>query len=68
MQRIIETPTYKSLDFVQRKIALNKTNRLVIENGYKVACHLGFKKWEQQSGFNNRNKQIVKELLEQDKL
>ena len=36
------------------------------ENGYKVAKHLGYEAWEKQSGFSLRNKNIVKELLEQD--
>lgn len=68
MVRIIETPTFKSLDFVQREMTLKKTCRLVIENGYKVAKHLGYEAWEKQSGFSSRNKNIVKELLEQDKI
>lgn len=67
IDRIIETDTYKSLSLMQRQILLKRQIRLTLEHGYHVATHIGYDAWEKQSEFCKRNKNIVKELLEQDK-
>lgn len=66
--RIQQTETYNSLSLMMKQLIIKRQSRLVIEHAYNVATHIGYDAWEKQSGFCNRNKNIVKELLAQDKV
>lgn len=60
---IQKTKQFKSLNSVQRELTLTKTNRGVIERGYNVAKTIGFESCEKMSGYSDRNKTIIKQML-----
>ena len=66
--RIRATETFKGLGDVAKKITLARNNTAYIHHGYTVAKNIGYKKWEKQSNYNYRNREIIKEILshEQD--
>lgn len=61
--KMIETPTYKKLDQSQQNVLLKKESVRQIEHGFNVATNIGVDKWESLSGLNDRQKNIVKDLL-----
>tara|TARA_R100000781_G_scaffold113591_1_gene82412 strand:+ start:13184 stop:13411 length:228 start_codon:yes stop_codon:yes gene_type:complete len=63
-ERLMETEYFNGLPKVVQKIALQKNNLNHIEHGYNVAMNIGFDKWESQSGFSFRNKEIIRELIQ----
>ncbi len=65
-QKIMETNAYKSWIPVLQKIAMSRNNINHVKHGFTVAGNIGYKKWESQCGFNQRNKDLIKELLENE--
>lgn len=61
--KIENTNTFKSLNPVQRTMTLAKTNLKHIEHGVTVAKNIGYEKWCEICQFTERNKNIVKELI-----
>jgi len=65
--KIRSTDTFKSLGGVAKKITLARNNVAHINYGYTVAKNIGYKKWEKEFNYNNRNKLIIKNILDNDK-
>lgn len=63
-EKIEQTQTFKSLNSVQRTLTLQKTNVQHIEHGVNVAKNIGFTKWERICQFTDRNKNIVKQIID----
>ena len=62
-ERVMATESFSSWPSVVQKITLSRNNMNHIQHGLTVAENIGYKKWESQSGFSHRNKELIKELL-----
>lgn len=62
-EKIEQTQTFKSLNSVQKKLTLQKTNVQHIAHGVNVATNIGFEEWVKICQFTERNKNIVQEIL-----
>jgi hypothetical protein len=64
-QKVEATATYKSLNTVQKEFALSKANLKHLEDGLTIAINIGFEKWKNQSGYSERNSNLVYDLINQ---
>lgn len=66
-EKVEATKAYIGLTGVQQKIHGSRKNLITIENGYNVATNIGYDKWVTDfiPGLVSRN--IVKELIDNDK-
>ena len=64
LTNIMETATYNELSFIQRKIIRARHNVEAIEHGLILAKNIGYEKWIATSQASNRNKLIVKDLID----
>lgn len=62
-QKVEETATYKQLNSVQRSFATSTSNLKHLQDGVTIASNIGFENWKKQSGFSERNTNIVFDLL-----
>jgi len=62
-QKVEETATYKQLNSVQRSFATSTSNLKHLNDGVTIASNIGFESWKKQSGFSERNTNIVFDLL-----
>jgi hypothetical protein len=62
--KVMATDYFMSLSKVIQTITLKRNNLLHIEHGYNVSKNRGYDYWERTSNAMQRNKEIVKELLE----
>lgn len=60
---IEDTEIFKSLGPVLKKITLTRNVTKLIEHGVVMVENIGYKKWEKQSDYNWRNKEIVKQIV-----
>lgn len=65
-EKVKQTESFKSWGKVVQKVTLSRNNMNHIEHGLTVAKNIGYMKWEKQCQFNNRNKELVKELYNQE--
>lgn len=66
LMEIKKTKTYKKMSPVLKKITLSRTQVKQIFRGLEKAREVGYKKWDRISIAKQRNKDIVKELLENE--
>ena len=62
-EKVEATPTYKSLNSVQKEFASSKSNMKHLEDGVTIANNIGYDKWKQQSGYTERNANIVFDII-----
>lgn len=62
-EKVEATATYKSLNAVQKDFALSTSNIRHLQDGLTIANNIGFEKWKGQSGFSERNTNIVFDLM-----
>ncbi|MBN8565256.1 MAG: hypothetical protein J0M25_00790 [Flavobacteriales bacterium] len=62
-EKVEATPTYKSLEPIQKESTLNRSTLKQLEDGFTIATNIGFQKWKTQSGLTERNIRIVYDLL-----
>ena len=60
--RIMDTETYKSGSYIQRKILLNSNNVKALLNAINVIKNMGYEKWERTTNFRSTNKEVLREL------
>lgn len=63
---VMQTECYQSMTPIAQVLSLKRNNLNHLEHGYNVAMNIGYDKWEAQSGFSFRNKEIVKQLLNKE--
>ena len=64
---IQKTKTYQAMSLVKKRLCEHKSNREHIKRGYAVASTIGFEKWIAMCGYSEQNKQIIKDLIENNK-
>lgn len=65
-QKVEETRTFKQLNSVQKQFTLNKSNLKHLEDGFTIAKNIGYDVWKNQSGFSERNSNIVADILKNE--
>ena len=65
-KQIESCEAFKKLNIIQRELILKRSNRLILENGVKVATYMGYDNWEKICQYNQNNKDIVKEIVEKN--
>ena len=63
IKEIQATPTYKSLQPIQRDVCITKTNRVQLTQALAIASTIGFVPWSKMSSYSERNKAIVKDIM-----
>ena len=63
-EKLTATETFKSLGKVAQKVTLTRNNAKHIENGFNIAKLYGYRKFERDYGFNSRNRELIKDLME----
>ena len=61
---ISKLPIYQDLNKLQIEITFKKTNIMHLQDAVKIAKNIGYEKWSNMSSFSERNKNIVKQILE----
>ena len=62
--QVQETPTFKSLNPILKKITSSRNQIAAIENAVNICKNTSYKKWVKDTNAHWRTQQIVKELLE----
>lgn len=62
-EEIKETKTYKSLTKFLKTFTLKRNSIKILEHGVTVATNIGYEKWEKQSNYHWRHKEIVNDIL-----
>jgi hypothetical protein len=65
-QKVEETATYKQLNSVQKNFATSTSNLKHLQDGVTIASNIGYEKWKSQSGFSERNSNIVADIINND--
>ncbi len=65
-ERLRATETFKKLSTVAQKITLARNNVKHINNGYNIAKAQGIDKFCREYGFNSRNQELIKDLIENE--
>lgn len=63
-QQVEATQAFQNLSPIQQNIAGQKQNIKLLENGYNVAMNKGYDYWADNFNQCERNKSIVKELID----
>ena len=66
-KHIRNTQVFQCSNYAVQRIILSKTNLLAIKRCYEDAKKNGFDDWEMKTTSSNRNKEIIKELLTNNK-
>ena len=63
---LLKTDYFKSLSSVIQKITFSRNNLKHIHRGYLVAKRIGFKKFEKEFNYTERNLLLIKEILDHE--
>lgn len=50
---------------ITQRLALRGNNLRILQHGFTVAMNIGLDRWERQTGFSERNKILIRELVDQ---
>lgn len=65
-EQVGKTEQFKKLSKTAQMSYNRRMVREHLTNGLNVARHMGFDKWERQSGFSQSDKNIIQELLNEE--
>lgn len=66
IEEIEQTEAYSSTSNTLRMLFKKRAYRERLTNGLRIAKHIGFEQWKNQSGFSSTDISIIKELLNKE--